>query len=182
MKVLDETTKPRKKKVAWTKVDPPLMLAAMAPTIEKKRTLIARIAERHNTTPAYLQQRLEWLGMRHVCIEMGYAAIDQWEKQAKALATLMRERDRLERAIFKRAMNLRNDLHKQEHRAISVKDAAMLLKLDKTRLRRYILDLKLIELDGNGKIPLAELRRFYWEDGRWLLKSQRFLKKEGLRN
>lgn len=174
------TTKRKWRKVAWKKVEPLLLLAALAPSKEKRDVLMAAISARFDVAPRTLEDHLTWMGYKHVELQDGYAAIDRWEREMNALASVMEMRERLELAIFRRAVDLRNGLHRHQHRTVSVTEAARMLRVPLRLLNALIHDLSLLQLDGNGRVQLRELRRFYQQDGRWLIKSYRYMKKERL--
>jgi hypothetical protein len=166
------------RKLPWKEIEPLLILAALAKTRAKRQQLMARVAEKYKVSQRTLEDKLGWMGYRYPNIDKGPAAIDEWERQTKLLAAVVQQRDRLELAVFKRAMDLRNRAHERECRAVGVKEAAKMLRIPRSLMKSMLFDLKLLQQDLNGKIPLPELRRFYWEDGRWLLKTYRYAKKE----
>jgi hypothetical protein len=159
----------------WKTIDRLLVLAALAPDAQRKREL-ERIMRRFGLTPRLVRYRFEELKFRQVEARHGHAAIEAWQQQMILLANTLGSDLRLRKRISDTADARRAELGKRRSRSVTIRAAARMLDVHPSFLRSAIFDLELIQLDTEGRIPLAELRRFYLTEGRSLLIRHNYMR------
>lgn len=161
---------PKEPRIPWNKVDPLLVMAAMAETKEKRLREYGRICERFDVGVRMLKYRLAFLGVKYPCASMGPRALDLWEKKMRLVAELFHSPVHLVYAISKRAETCHAEWKRGNHsEGLSVEQAAGILKVGQKWLRTMVEDMRLLHKDERGLITIEELRRFYDEEGRSLL-------------
>src|SRR2546423_1905893 len=136
------------KRYPWEKFDDVLFQAATAHDLQTERRLLLRVLKKTGMTRATLCNHQKSLGLFNLPPRQpGASVIDQYEARMGSILNA-----RLAAQVAK--------MRSHVDRSVSISRAASMLSVPRTYMEAWCVDLQVIKLDNQGKVPLPEVRRF----------------------